>query len=202
MKFFTADEHYGHRNILKFCKRPFENIDDMREQLISRHNFKVTAQDETYHIGDVFWNSIKPNEALDILTRLNGRHYLVWGNHDETSEKLKNLDLKDGRKSFDWMKDVYKLRTDGYPDVWLSHYAHRVWPNSHKGSYHVYGHTHGGLPDFRRSHDVGVDANGYFPVSLAELDSLMKSKVIAPDEVEIDMNKNKWEKGENDGNRN
>jgi calcineurin-like phosphoesterase family protein len=77
--------------------------------------------------------------------------------------------------------------------VWMSHYAHRVWPSSHKGSYHIYGHTHGVLPDHRRSHDVGVDANNYAPVSFEELDQLMVSKgKLPPDEVEQDMLAHPW----------
>lgn len=41
--------------------------------------------------------------------------------------------------------------------LWLSHYAHRVWPAGHHGSYHFYGHSHGSLPGIGRSRDVGVD---------------------------------------------
>ena len=36
--FFTADQHFGHQNILVFCKRPFASMDEMREELIARNN--------------------------------------------------------------------------------------------------------------------------------------------------------------------
>jgi hypothetical protein len=49
------------------------------------------------------------------------------------------------------------------------------------------------LPDYRRSHDVGVDANRFFPMSFEQLDALIKAKgKIEPDEVELDMIRQKW----------
>ena len=193
--YFTSDEHYGHARIIDYCKRPYANVDDMREGLIYEHNKKVTKSDLTYHLGDIFWRTLSVQQATDILKRLNGTHYLIWGNHDEVAEKIMCNTF--GAPKFVWAKDVDLIKPRAqYPAIWLSHYAHRVWPKSHKGSYHVYGHTHSILPDFRRSHDVGVDANGYAPVSLDELDAYMKLKVIKPDEVEIDMAKHPWGKKE------
>ena len=183
--FFTSDEHYGHANILSFCKRPFENLEDMKEQLISRHNSKVGKTDRTFHLGDMFWRRVSIPDANEIMDRLNGKHYLVLGNHDEVAKRIA------GR--FEWVKDVHMFdrREVG---VWLSHYAHRAWPASHNGSYHLFGHTHAVLSDYRLSHDAGVDANGYFPKSYEEVYTMMKSRVLQPDEVEINMLKNPWTK--------
>jgi calcineurin-like phosphoesterase family protein len=196
--FFTADEHYGHANIIKFCNRPFAHVDEMRESLILRHNNKVNKGDLTYHLGDIFWRHTSTRQAFDILKRLNGTHYLIWGNHDETAQEV--MANAYGGPKFVWARDVEKIKPRSqYPSIWLSHYAHRVWPESHKGSWHLYGHTHGVLPDFRRSHDAGVDANDYAPLSLDELALLMYKKVIKPDEVEIDMAKHPWMKEPSDG---
>lgn len=199
MKWFTSDEHYGHRNIIKFCARPFSNVDEMREHLISQHNGRVSKTDETYHLGDMFWNTISVEEGVDILKRLNGRHYLIWGNHDETAKKImaaKSTYLSQA-KVFDWAKDVYQFRENGVK-IWLSHYAHRVYPDSHKNAFHLYGHTHNALPDFRLSMDVGVDATcgNFAPWSLDEIVNIMKMRLprLPLDEVQRDMEKNKWEK--------
>lgn len=195
MKWFTSDEHYGHKNIIKFCRRPFANVDEMREHLISQHNGRVSKTDETYHLGDIFWNTISIQEATDILKRLNGRHYLIEGNHDETAKKV--MDQCFGAPKFEWMKPVHQFRENGLR-IWLSHYAHRVFPDSHKNAYHLYGHTHAVLPDFRLSMDVGVDATlgNFAPWSLAEIDNIMKLRItrLPKDEVQKDMDKNKWEK--------
>lgn len=203
MKWFTSDEHYGHRNIIKFCKRPFDNVDDMREELIANHNARVGVNDETFHLGDMFWNTLLMDECLNILKRLNGRHYLIRGNHDERAEQMMNGTnwLLLGAKKFEWLKDVHMFRENGIK-IWLSHYAHRVYPSSHKNAYHLYGHTHGVLPDFRLSMDVGVDAtmgsNSFAPYSLDEIHNIMQIRLIRlpKDEVQRDMEKNKW--GKND----
>ena len=43
--FFTADEHYGHTNIIKYCDRPFASVEEMDAEIIKRHNDLVGPQD-------------------------------------------------------------------------------------------------------------------------------------------------------------
>lgn len=193
MIWFTADEHFGHKNIITFCKRPFAHVDEMRETLISNFNSVVGISDETWHVGDFAWRHVNVHECYGIIKKLNGRHHFVTGNHDETAQEMQ---IRLG--GFDsWDQYTLVKRPGFFPNVFCNHYAQRVWPDSHKGSYHVFGHTHGVLPDWRRSHDVGVDANNYFPMSYAQLDALMKSKNVPKDEVERDMEQNKWNKSGN-----
>lgn len=169
--FFTADEHHGHENIIKFCKRPFDGIADMTEKLVEKHNEVVQPGDRVYHLGDMFWRTFGAEEAVKIVQRLNGQHYYIYGNHDEL---FRNKELRD---CFVWCKDVENLKVQGYPNIWLSHYAHRVWNGSHKGSYHLYGHTHNVLPEGDYlSMDVGVDARNFYPISLEDVSKHMKGK--------------------------
>lgn len=162
---FTSDEHYGHANIIQFCHRPFTDTSHMREMLIKNHNEMVRPGDNVYHLGDMFWNSLTGQECLAIRSRLNGNHYYIMGNH----EKMMNRD-KVLRQSFIWVKDVENLKIESYPNIWLSHYAHRSWNGSHKGSYHLYGHTHNCLPqDGSLSFDVGVDAQNFYPIALEQV---------------------------------
>lgn len=179
--FFTSDEHYGHASIIQFCHRPFSNVEEMTEGLIANHNAVVGLNDVTYHLGDLFWRRVSIPEANQIMDRLNGKHYLILGNHDEVAKRVA------GR--FEWVRECSLLHTP--TRVWLSHYAHRSWPDSHKFSYHVYGHTHGVLPDYRYSTDVGVDSKNYRPFSYDELSAYMAAKgQLPPDEVQIDMYQN------------
>lgn len=183
--FFTSDEHYGHANIIKFCNRPFTDVRHMTEQLIANHNWVVRDGDSVYHCGDMFWRTCTIKEAQSIMDRLNGKHYLLLGNHDEVAKQIA------GR--FVWVRDTALVHTP--TRVWCSHYAHRSWPDSHRFSYHVYGHTHAVLSDYRYSTDVGVDAKNYFPMSYEELEAHMVAKgQLPPDEVQVDMYKNTWEK--------
>jgi calcineurin-like phosphoesterase family protein len=174
--FFTSDEHYSHANIIKFCNRPFADTQEMKESLIANHNKVVRAGDRVYHLGDIFWHTTSDNEALEIITRLNGQHYYIYGNHEEV---LRNKAI---RERFQWCKDTENLKISGYPNIFLCHYAMRVWNGSHKNSWHLFGHSHNALADTvnkddsKFSFDVGVDAQHYSPISLEQVKDKMITK--------------------------
>ena len=73
--YFTSDHHFGHKNIIEYSNRPFDNIDKMDEELIRRWNSKIQPQDNVYHIGDVGLTT--PERMKDILDRLNGNIFLI-----------------------------------------------------------------------------------------------------------------------------
>ena len=76
--FVTSDTHFGHANIIGYCGRPFGSVSEMDEELVSRWNSVVKAQDHVYHLGDVTMRKAD----LSIVRRLNGHKRLVFGNHD------------------------------------------------------------------------------------------------------------------------
>ena len=86
-KFFTSDQHFGHANILKYESknrinqwgRPFRSVDEMDEYLIDRWNESVNHTDEVYVLGDF---SFKRSFMEEYLPLLNGRKFLIVGNHD------------------------------------------------------------------------------------------------------------------------
>ena len=163
MIWFTSDEHYWHTNIIKYCNRPFSSAEEMNDTLINNFNSRVGKNDTTYHIGDFALTS--NSKAVDILQKLNGKHILLKGSHDR------------------WMNNtlsphLMEIKIEGTPIV-LCHYAMRVWPKSHYGSWHLYGHSHGKLPSHGLSYDVGVDNNNFFPVSFDEIKEKMKSMEVA-----------------------
>jgi len=80
-RFFSADYHFNHINILDFEKRPFKNIEHMNTQLIKRHNERVKTNDKIYFLGDFLFNS-KPE---DFLKQMNGKWTFVQGNHDSNN---------------------------------------------------------------------------------------------------------------------
>ena len=193
--FFTADEHYGHSNrnggIITMCNRPFKSLEEMRDEFIARHNAKVPNTNDavTIHLGDMFWRFLTTPECVEIIEQLNGTHAYIFGNHEGAFNRPDSYLL---REKFAELSDVRMLKV-GKQLVWLSHYSHRCWPKSHAGSYHVFGHSHGVLPGYRRSIDVGVDPNGYAPVSFDELDARMKALgTLPPDEIELDMQAHPW----------
>jgi calcineurin-like phosphoesterase family protein len=177
--FFTSDEHLGHNNVIKFCNRPFANIEEMTEALVERHNSVVKKGDLVYHIGDMFWRTYGIDQALEYMDRLNGNHYYVWGNHDELIHHNKELANK-----FIWLKDIAKVRPSGCPKIILCHYAMRVFEGSHRGDWHLYGHSHNALPqaiagqtkdESTLSFDIGVDTHNFYPWSIEEVAEKMKT---------------------------
>ena len=155
--FFTADQHFGHSNVIKYCQRPFSSVAEMNDEIIIRHNEIVRPNDVVYHLGDF---AFKHHQLY--VQCLNGRHFLVKGNHDSSKElKVANFIKVE-------LATMFKLKDSGI-FIWLSHYAHRVWPQCHYGAMHLYGHSHGKLPGFGKSMDVGVDTNDYRPYALDEI---------------------------------
>lgn len=159
MYFFTSDEHYYHSNIIKYCNRPFRDVHEMNEKLIENHNALVGSDDCTVHAGDFSFGNLEKTKG--IISRLNGKHIFLQGNHDRWSEsRLEQI----------WEKKIDKKF------VVVCHYAMRVWNKSHRGSWHLFGHSHGTLPGIENSFDVGVDNNRYIPVSFDKIKMIMQGK--------------------------
>lgn len=166
MTWFTADTHFGHTNVLRFDNAPFSNIRDRDEAILARHNAVVGVNDDVWHLGDVAWSEWKLHWYLD---NAKGRIHLIRGNHDDRiawpSDRFASKD------------EAKYIKVDGVP-IYLSHYGCRVWRNSHHGSFHLYGHSHGNLPPLGRSMDVGVACNDYRPLSLDDILSLLEQEPV------------------------
>ena len=80
VRYFTADLHLGHRNIIDYCGRPFRDAGHMDDALVERWNSTVAANDEVIVLGDFAMGHI--DETLPIAGVLNGRKVLLAGNHD------------------------------------------------------------------------------------------------------------------------
>jgi len=82
--FLTSDTHFGHAGVCHFLReegtklRPWDNPEDMDEEMVKRWNDTVRPNDKVYHLGDVVIN----RKALKILDRLNGDKVLIKCNHD------------------------------------------------------------------------------------------------------------------------
>ena len=78
--YFTSDTHFSHEAIIKYCCRPFKTVEKMDEALVKNWNEVVPEDGIVFHLGDVGFG--QPKYINDILRRLNGKIYLVIGNHD------------------------------------------------------------------------------------------------------------------------
>ena len=170
--FFTADTHFGHNAIRRFCDRPFDTVKKMDEALIQNWNALIRPRDTVYHLGDFSYKAA--DDLHCYLKRLNGKIHLVLGNHDNHNLRVDCGSLKS-------VNDLLTVNIDGQR-ITLCHYAMRVWPASHRGSWHLYGHSHGKLPDDPNSLsiDVGVDCHDYFPIPFDRVKELMAEKTWIP----------------------
>ena len=177
--FFTADTHFGDPHVLRQRGGTFTDVESHDEGLVARWNAAVGPDDDVWHLGD-FAAGASRAQCADIFARLHGRKHLVQGNHDTR----RVLDLP-------WLDVTDHLRLSLEEDgtawrLFLSHYAHRAWPGLWRGTRHLYGHTHGTLPDTTRSCDVGVDAWDYRPVTLAALVARQDAATLLPEELARD----------------
>lgn len=162
MDWFTADNHFYHKNIIKLCSRPFETLEDMHRALIDNWNNRVNKKDTVWHLGDFCFGGYKG--AFEILNQLNGTIRIIPGGHDEwlkTSIESKRIFI---------MPPLY---TQEYKErklmFVLCHYPLLTWNRSHYGSYHLHGHSHGNLPPRNNALDIGVDCHNYAPINLDEV---------------------------------
>ncbi len=176
--FFTADTHFGDVHILRQRGAAFGSIEAHDEVLVARWNEVVSPDDQIWHLGD-FAADASREHCRSVFDRLNGRKHLVRGNHDTN----RVLELP-------WNEPpVETVRLDARDEAgtewrfFLAHYAHRAWPGLWRITRHLYGHTHGRIPDTTRSCDVGVDAWEYRPVSIAALVARQDAATILPDEI-------------------
>lgn len=173
MIYFSSDGHFFHQNVIRFDNRPFTNVDEMNEMLIQNWNGVVRHDDEIYYLGDFSFGN--ENETGRVLSRLNGRKFLILGNHDKP--KLMNV----FKKHFE-MIEQYK--TLNYKDLYfvMFHFPIEEWHWQHKGAIHLCGHRHNthldNVNEKYKRYDVGVRANNYTPVSIDYIIKFVKDKEI------------------------
>ena len=175
---FTSDTHFGGKSILYFHPErriaagiTLEELQDNKMAAIEKHdewlidiwNKTVKKKDFVYILGD-FCLSNK-ERTRKILERLNGRKFLIRGNHDKSCDGLENF--------FEWVGDIkeVKFTHNQYPfidpdetfAVELCHFPMVAWNRRPHGTCHLHGHTHGSVDDYNINSqelriDIGVDS--------------------------------------------
>jgi calcineurin-like phosphoesterase family protein len=151
----------------------------MNSKIIENHNSLVKPDDICFFLGDFCFGDLSQWEYY--RNQLNGNITLIKGNHD----KIQNgqvAHLFDGVYDYLELKVNDKDARDDTQLIVLCHYAFRVWNKSHHGAWHLYGHSHGTLPDDpnSQSFDCGVDCHNYKPLSYQEVKNIMKTKSFTP----------------------
>lgn len=132
MIFFTADLHFGHKNIIRFDNHPFVSIEEMDKALIERWNKEVKNEDTVYILGDVSWYD--DQKTCEILSQLHGKKILIQGNHDRIHGNV--------RRYFEEICPYKEITLPGNIHVVLCHYPITFFNRHHYGAYMLYGHVH------------------------------------------------------------
>jgi calcineurin-like phosphoesterase family protein len=134
-KFYIADTHFCHKNVLVFDSRPFTDIIEMRDRLIENWNSVVSDEDEVYVLGDFCWSKHESGWR-PITKKLKGKKFLLRGNHDEATE--------DAMADFVQVADYLEVEDNGRT-VFLSHYPIPFYKCSwNPNHFMLYGHVHNG----------------------------------------------------------
>ena len=142
MRYYIADLHFFHENLNgAMDNRGFSTKEEMNEYMISQWNKKVRTGDEVMILGD--FSVGKASDTTAVLERLNGRKYLIKGNHDKFLD-----DKKFDVNKFVWIKDYYEGK-DNKRKVILSHYPifcyngqYRIDTKIGPKTFMLYGHVH------------------------------------------------------------
>ena len=172
MNYYISDTHLGHSNIINLDDRPFDNVQNMDEAIMSLWNETVSANDDVYMLGDLCFRNSKPADWY--LSRLSGHKHLIIGNHD--GELLRN---KNALKMFDSVNSMLHIKDmlDGKTiDAILCHYPLIEWDGYYKGWYHIFGHIHSAMNKSGKimakepkALNAGCMINNYMPVTFKEL---------------------------------
>lgn len=209
---FVADSHANHGNIILYCDRPFIKVGDtffdkegkerwvskyvsqqrakeMTECLIKDWNSVVDPNDIVYHLGDFSFG-----DPTEFIYRLNGKIVLLPGNHDKDildfcyhNTAPSKIRVMGGLPTYgDKVYTAGMINIMGQ-EMFMSHFKHAVWDKSHRGVWHLYGHSHDTFPDSNneKSMDVGVDSHyrlygNFAPFTFEEIKAQMDKKIFTP----------------------
>lgn len=174
--FFCSDPHFGHGNIMRFCDRPFSSTEEMDEYMIRTWNTRVKPKDVVFILGDFcFGGSARWTELLE---RLNGKKYLILGNHDEKNIRQGYMKYFE---SVSYQMHIYV----NDQSIYLNHYPFLCYAGSYRGEktevWQLFGHVHSNKHNksgrdiprlsalFPLQYDVGFDNNDYMPITFDEV---------------------------------
>lgn len=169
--YFTSDQHFGHKNIIEYCKRPFYSSKEMENTIIINFNNIVNEDDETWHLGDFSFYDLE--ETKRVFKSLKGTHNIVLGNHDRSPAQMKEIGFKEV---------VYnKYLTINNKKLYLRHIPNHRNHDERKYKdkflveptesydYFICGHVHEKWKQKDNIINVGVDQWNFKPITLNDV---------------------------------
>jgi len=183
--FFSSDFHFGHLNIITYCRRPFRSLGEMNEALVANWNAIVGPHDVVHVLGDVAMG--RREETLRFVGQLAGRKILYPGNHDRCwyghGPSADNFLQEYLAAGFDDIRQGPQKLTIAGRRVTLCHLPYRgdsgdtdrfsKFRPVDEGLWLLHGHVHDKWHRNGRMINVGVDVWDFSPVSEHTIAELM-----------------------------
>lgn len=153
--YVTSDTHFGHSNIIRYCNRPFRDVDEMDRVIARGWNNTVGHHDEIIHCGDFCWRSDRIGR---FIRNLNGRKTFIRGNHDKYMKHTKDFFCMAG-------VGLMFIHTPENPMA-------KQWLEASPEHWVVHGHHHNNKKEypfinpFTRTVNVSVELTDYKPVDV------------------------------------
>jgi calcineurin-like phosphoesterase family protein/2'-5' RNA ligase len=165
--YFFSDAHFDHKNIIKYCNRPFSSTLEMNQTLVGNWQDIVRDNDTVFFLGDMAYG--RDRKTIDYwLGKLPGKVSYIRGNHDTDIINRANV-----------IHSHYGIKYNDYQFL-LMHDPHR--PNGYDG-WIIHGDKHNNsLQDHpfinQKNKTVNVCAElvGYTPLNLDEIISFIETK--------------------------
>lgn len=184
---FTADLHLGHTNIIRYCDRPFRDVDEMDRALVDRWNETVDPDDEVWVLGDFALGRIAV--TLPMARELHGTKVLVAGNHDRCwhghGDRARRWTDRYLEAGFAEVRQGDVRLQVGATSVLACHFPYRGDSQPHdrylghrpvdEGEWLLHGHVHERWGQEGRMINVGVDVNGFRPIRVGAIESLISA---------------------------
>jgi calcineurin-like phosphoesterase family protein len=191
-RYFSADWHFNHARIIEYTDRPHASTQEMDEAFIETWNKTVGADDESYVLGDLVLGSFE--RGMEIVGQLNGRKFLIPGNHDRVSSRNKLAYRVKAAPAYEaagfTIMNEIETFVIGGRNVLASHYPYAG--NSHDfardyvdryttqrpadtGLPLIHGHVHTEWQYRGREFNVGVDVNNFQLVTEDEIAAWVRS---------------------------
>jgi calcineurin-like phosphoesterase family protein len=174
---FYSDPHIGHANIIKYCERPFTDVEEMNQTLVQRYNAKIDRKDVVLWLGDCFFKG-DPTRYRDTLLQMNGTKILLVGNHDGSMPAMANLGFALVLQEAVLNIRGVTCRVNHYPYEAIPVYEKpdkfaALRPRKHPGEILIHGHNHAKGPVNGNQINVGVDAWDFGPAMYYEVADLV-----------------------------
>lgn len=159
--FVTSDTHFFHKNVIKYCSRPYESVEEMNRALIHNWNEIVRPSDTVYHLGD-FTFGPKLNTP-EMVKKLNGHKIIIKGNHDRKVEYLRESGFEVYHR-LEAMIEGVQVVMQHYPPKW-----ERWGQPPHFEGLFLHGHVHDLWRRVGNIVNAGVDVWDMKPVTITQL---------------------------------